>query len=667
MSVYLTPGTYLRPQPPERKDVRLVRTDVAAFIGFAERGPLPEPGMSIGSKIKAEDLALRLTSWKDFTIHFGGFIPYGSLAYAVRAFFDNGGTTCYVLRVAAISGRFTGFASGPVMPDPPRTASFALPNAAPRSVARLAQAVGKGENKLVLDAADRVQIGDLLAIASEGVTEFSMVIGSDGTSVLLSRNTRSPHAKGDVVYQYPAALTLKAISPGNWGNRIRLDITPLKEGPLVDEFSLRVTVEPGYYKPETRQEELYKRLTLNKDDKANARFYAPDVLNQTSQFIRIDVPNPDEGRFFVGDRFAGTLTGGPVKAGPIYLQGGRDGLNGITALDFTGGFDQFWGLRILEEIDEIAILCAPDAVFEAPPALPRKTPASHDPCKAPPPETEKADPLAEDPTAIPSALDQAAVFNIQQTMLDQCERLRDRVAILDPPAALKPKQVVQWRNNFRNRFGALYYPWLKVPDAPGQNDLSRQVPPSGHVAGIYARIDNQFGVHRPPANAPLEFINDVAEEITAVVQEELNPFDVNAIRSFNGRGIRIWGARSLAERIDTDWRFIHARRLMSMIEESVYKSMQWAVFEPNDFALRRTLVHSLSVFLEQIWRQGGLKGALTSEAFFVKCDEANNPPSVIDAGQIVCQVGVAVAAPMEFIVFEIRRGPTGSQVTEPEL
>ena len=103
---------------------------------------------------------------------------------------------------------------------------------------------------------------------------------------------------------------------------------------------------------------------------------------------------------------------------------------------------------------------------------------------------------------------------------------------------------------------------------------------------------------------------------------------------------------------------------MSMIEESVYKSMQWAVFEPNDFALRRTLVHSLSVFLEQIWRQGGLKGALPSEAFYVKCDDTNNQPAIVDAGQIVCQVGVAIAAPMEFIIFEIRRGPSGTQIEE---
>ena len=651
MSVYLTPGVYLRPQPVERKDVRLVRTDVAGFLGFAERGPLPPFGITVGSKIRAEDLAIRLTSWKEFTAVFGGFIPYGSLAYAVRGFFENGGTTCYVLRVAATQL--------PRDVDRPKPAVFVLPSALPVAAAHLTKRVEVGVNELTLDAADRVKAGDLVAIASEGVTEFSMVINSDGPSAILGRKTNSAHAQDDVVFAYPPAVTIQAISAGAWGNRLRLEVIPLNEGPSIDEFSLRVSVDPGRYLPETKEEEFYKRLTLNQADTANERFYAPNVINQTSQLIRIRVAQP---RIFVGDEFASELNAGPVKSGPFYLQGGRDGLSGITPLDFTGSFDQFWGLRILEEIDEIAILCAPDAVFEAPPVLPEEPKPSRGPCDPPLPE-QKRDPLADDATAIPPAFGPKAM-TVYQTMLDQCERLRDRVAIVDPPAALQPKDVVLWRNIFNSRFGALYYPWLKVPDAPGQNDVSRQIPPSGHVAGIYARIDNEFGVHRPPANLPLEFVNDVAEEITALQQEELNPFDVNAIRSFNGRGIRIWGARALAGRDDPDWRFIHARRLMSMIEESVYKSMQWAVFEPNDFALRRTLVHSLSVFLEQIWRQGGLKGALPSEAFYVKCDDTNNPPSIVDAGQIVCQVGVAVAAPMEFIVFEIRRGPSGTQIEE---
>jgi phage tail sheath protein FI len=203
-----------------------------------------------------------------------------------------------------------------------------------------------------------------------------------------------------------------------------------------------------------------------------------------------------------------------------------------------------------------------------------------------------------------------------------------------------------------------------VPDSLDAGQLTRPVPPCGHVAGVYAQIDNRFGVHRPPANVALEFVTDVVDEITALQQEELNPHDVNAIRPFRGRGIRVWGARALAARDDNDWRFIHARRLMSMIEESVYKSMQWTVFEPNDFSLRRTLVHSLSVFLEAIWREGGLKGALPREGFYVKCDETNNPQAVVDAGQIVCEVGIAVAAPMEFIVFEIQQDPGGAAIVE---
>ena len=661
MSVYLTPGIYLRPQPAERKDLRLVRTDVAGFVGFAERGPLPAPGTVLGSKVKAEDLAIRLTSWKEFTIRFGGFIPYGSLAYAVRAFFDNGGTTCYVMRVAGISEPAALAAAGNrnALLDGPRGASFVLPAAAPLVAARLTQSRVKGDSKLILNANHGLKENDLIAIASEGVTEFSMVISSDETSVTLGRKSNAAHNEGAAVYKYPSAVALEAVSAGNWGSRIRVDITPLEETPEVEEFSMRVTVEPGFYVPETRQQEIYKRLSLNE---SNERFYAVNVINQNSQLVRIKVFQP---HLFFGDSSASRLMAGPAKFGAVYLQGGRDGLSGVKPLDFTGGPDQFFGLRILEEIDEIAILCAPDVVFKAPQSIPPPPPPVLHPCE-PPPEEIKLDSVAEDPTAIPRNFEEPDVFNIYQTLLDQCERLRDRVAILDPPAQKKAKEVVAWRAGFNSRFGALYYPWLKVPAAPGTNGKSRLVPPSGHVAGIYARTDNEFGVHRPPANAPLEFINDVGDEITAIQQEELNPFDVNAIRSFAGRGIRVWGARSLASKNDSDWRFIHARRLMSMIEESVFKSMQWAVFEPNDFSLRRTLVHSLSVFLEQIWREGGLKGVLPEEAFYVKCDETNNPTSVVDAGQIVCQVGIAVAAPMEFIVFEIRRGPSGSQIVEGE-
>jgi len=655
MSAYLTPGIYLRPKPAERKDIRLVRTDVAGFIGFAERGPLPLAELSPpGGKFNAKDLAIRLTSWKEFTAIFGGFIPYGSLAYAVRAFFENGGTTCYVVRIAATNHLDS--------LSRPRIAKMVIPDGSkPVLVATLTSASAKGGTDLMLNNTSKLPEsklgeGDLVAVADKGVTEFGMVIAADDNKITLGHKTLAALSAGASVYKYSPALVVSATSAGNWGNRIRLDFTPLQDGDVVDEFSLRVTVEGGTDVSQPKEEQFYKRLSMTKTlppGKGNSKnpLYAPEVINGQPQFIRISAP--------VGRGFSNKLAAGPLGAGPVYLEGGRDGLDQVGLADFAGGSDDFRGLRILEEIDEVAILCAPDAVFVPPTPKPKRPDSQRNRCD-PPSKPPAPDPIAEDPTAIPPAFDDPVVLNIYQTMIDQCERLRDRVAIFDSPRLKRDTtQLVKWRFLLQTRFAALYYPWLKVPDPLDPDGLARPVPPSGHVAGVYARIDNQFGVHRPPANVALEFVTDVAEELTALQQEELNPFDVNAIRPFNGRGIRIWGARSLAKKNDVDWRFIHARRLMSMIEESVFKSMQWTVFESNDFALRRTLVHSLTVFLETIWRQGGLKGALPAQGFYVKCDETNNPPSVIDTGQLVCEVGIAIAAPMEFIVFEIRQGRSG--------
>lgn len=561
MTAYSTPGVYRRPRPAQDTDIRLVRTDIAGFVGFAERGPLSLEG---AEKIDPKKLAVRLTSWKEFVANFGGFIKYGWLAYAVRAFFQNGGLTCRVVRIAT------------------KDATYATPSV------------------------------------------------------------------------YNGSFSLRARSPGNWGNRIRLTFAPLESGDAIRKFSLRVRVEGAG----RAEEEFYSRLSLDPDS-----YFAPDRINPFSNLIRLDLI---EG---VGEAALPLLfKNTPLERGPIQLQGGRDGLSGLTLQDFIGGADDMRGLRVLEEIDEVGILCAPDALFEPPAMLPKAKP-QHPPCE-PEPGAPPTDPVEDDPTAIPplkNPRDQEAdVARIYHAMLDQCERRRDRVALLDTPAGTRTTAgVLDWKTNFVSRFGALYFPWLKVPDALTLEGSTRRVPPSGHVAGIYARIDNEFGVHRPPANAALEFITDVVDEVTHLQQEELNPHGINAIRSFQNRGIRVWGARSLAGPGDFDWQFIHVRRLMSMIEESVDKSTQWAVFESNDFTLRRTLVHSLNVFLEAIWRKGGLKGALPKQGFYVKCDETNNPAAVVDAGRIVCEVGVAVAAPMEFIVFEIRQMAGGAQVIEP--
>jgi phage tail sheath protein FI len=666
MPVYLTPGVYRRPQPVENGDIRLVRTDVAGFVGIAERGPLLRPS---ATPDEAREVAVRLTSWSQFRATFGGFVPYGYLAYAVRAFFDNGGTTCYVVRVAGLKS-----AKGFLLP---RAASFPLPampkvSAGRSTVVALGTAAKLADSELQISDEtaryeDRIQAGDLVQIKSAEGTEVSWVTARKSNTIQLAQKLAgAPHPPGTMVTKYTPGLIVTARSPGSWGNRIKVTISPLKAGETVEEFSLRVTLVPGLDPSAPVEEEYYHRLSVVKGP-----FFVLDRVNNFSNLVTL---SSWEAASPIAPLLLGTEPLAPAKKRPnvfplprpVRLQGGHDSHDGFTVGDFTGGPDDLRGLRILEEIDEVAILCVPDAVFEPQVVLPVQLSSRADPCANASHVDESLSP-SDNEAAIPRPIDTVGLSKreidqevfaagIYRAMIDQCERLHDRVAILDYPQNKKKSDLQNhWEKQFVTRFAAIYYPWLKVPDPLGMEGPSRRLPAAGHVAGIYARIDNQFGVDRPPANAALEFVTDVVESLTDLDQQNLNPYGINAIRSFPGRGIRVWGARSLAGLDDANWQFIHVRRLMSMIEESVNKSTQWAVFEPNDFALRQTLVHSLSVFLETIWRKGGLKGLRPSDGFYVKCDETNNTPAVIDAGQIICEVGVAVAAAMEFLVFEIRR------------
>jgi phage tail sheath protein FI len=654
MAVYATPGVYLQPQPAQPADIRLVRTDVAGFVGFTERGPLPPPDTTPDVAVQA---AVRLTSWAGFLATFGGFIPYSYLAYAVRGFFDTGGTTCYVVRVAGLRPGI-GF-------PPPRAASYPLPGYYNSFAGLLERTAEPGDSVLRISdnsvvSTDRFGIGDLVEIESNGVTETSVVIARMDNAITLSQPLAAAHAEGTILAKYAPALVVTAISPGSWGNRLKLSATPLTMGQTVEEFALRVTLLPGPDPTALVEEEFYGHLSLTQGP-----FFALDHVNNFSNLIRVSFPEPaDEIRPLLAGTgpIANVQTPLNIVAAPaVLLQGGEDGLTGLTVDDFIGGTNDFRGLRILQEVDEVAMLCAPDAVYESPATLLTPAPPPTDPC-ASPPQAIESPPVGQPEQPTVPAVDPAKIYN---GMIAQCELLRDRVAILDFPQNAKNLSALQkWKNRFVTRFGAIYYPWLEVPDDLELEGPSRLVPATGHVAGLYASIDNQFGVSRPPANAQLAFVNDVADDVTDLAQQSLNPIGINAIRAFQGRGIRVWGARSLAGPNDSDWQFIHVRRLMSMIEKSVAISTRWAVFESNDIALRSTLVHSLTVFLTAIWRTGGLQGAQPSEGFYVKCDASNNPQAVIDAGRLICEVGIAVAAPMEFIVFEIHQDPAGSSVNE---
>jgi phage tail sheath protein FI len=227
----------------------------------------------------------------------------------------------------------------------------------------------------------------------------------------------------------------------------------------------------------------------------------------------------------------------------------------------------------------------------------------------------------------------------------------DRVAIIDPLPDLSPQEVGTWRQkdtNYDSNYAALYYPWIKVP---GPDNRPMAIPPSGYMAGIWARNDMERGVHKAPANEVIRGALETVTPITKGEQDTLNPIGVNCIRSFAGRGVRVWGARTLSS--DPAWRYINVRRLFNYIEKSIEIGTQWVVFEPNTPDLWARVRRDVGAFLNRSWREGMLFGLTAAEAFFVKCDAELNPPEVRDAGQLIIDVGLAPVKPAEFVIFRL--------------
>ena len=186
------------------------------------------------------------------------------------------------------------------------------------------------------------------------------------------------------------------------------------------------------------------------------------------------------------------------------------------------------------------------------------------------------------------------------------------------------------------------------------------VPPSGHMAGVWARNDDTRGVHKAPANEVVRGAISLQTQITRAEHDLLNPVGINCVRVFPGRGVRVWGARTLAS--DAEWRYLNVRRLFNYLEESILLGTQWVVFEPNDHALWARIRRTISAFLVNEWRKGALFGTTPDEAFFVKCDDETNPAEGIDAGQVVCQIGVAPVKPAEFVIFQLSQFSGGTSL-----
>ncbi|GAA2158216.1 MULTISPECIES: phage tail sheath family protein [Glycomyces] len=399
---------------------------------------------------------------------------------------------------------------------------------------------------------------------------------------------------------------LRAVAVEGAENRdVSIEVADAAEGKPADRFTLTVKVDG-------KQVEQYPDVTVKrgKDNVVRAVAERSKVITLTEVAA---ATQPAKGTVVLA-------APPPVPAVP----------ERIVPEDYTGDVADRSGLGGLEAVDEVTMVSVPDLMS----AYQR------------------------------GVLDLEAVKAVQLAVIAHCELMGDRVAVLDTPPGLSPQQVKDWRVDYAgydSKYAALYYPWVKVFDpATGGNEF---VPPSGHMSGVWARNDDTRGVHKAPANEVVRGAILVETHLTKNEQELLNPEGINCIRAFPGRGIRVWGARTLSS--DPAWRYLNVRRLFNYLEESILGGTQWVVFEPNDDALWAKIRRTVSSFLVMEWRKGALFGLTPGEAFFVKCDRDNNTAESIDAGQVVCEIGVAPVKPAEFVIFRLSQFSGGaSEVSE---
>jgi Bacteriophage tail sheath protein len=285
-------------------------------------------------------------------------------------------------------------------------------------------------------------------------------------------------------------------------------------------------------------------------------------------------------------------------------------------------------LEALEPVDDIDLVCAPDL--------------------------SRARPPGELPSLPP---DPGRVRVLQALVLDHCDRLGSRFALLDSLPNAGQGAVLEQRRGLAGTNGALYYPWVRPLEQTGFT------PPCGPVAGVYARTDERVGVHKAPANETLEGIVDLELALGDDQQGELNPYGVNCLRAFPGRGIRVWGARTLS--VDPEWRYVNVRRLFLTAARWIDRNLADVAFEIHDPRLWGRIERELTAYFEDLFRRGGLRGDTVEEAFYVKCDAETNPLEGREQGRVVTEIGLAPASPNEFVVVYVVHEAGGTTVTGP--
>ncbi|MBZ9751579.1 phage tail sheath family protein [Deinococcus sp. HMF7620] len=541
MAEYLSPGVYIEESQSGPRPIEGISTTTAAFVGFAPNGPANTP--------------VFVANWQQFTEIFGTldangrrspFMEGAYLAQSVYAFFNNGGTRCYVVRLVPQQGDSAG--------------------------------------KRTVEAARPLQ---LPSRASKAVPSLS-IVAKDGR-------------QSDIQIE---VLAPDPIKPQDAKPKDGKGPQDPEEGPD-GLFTLKVT--------RNDVTETFPNVSIGKK---HTRTVA-EVVNKESTLITIEEASA-----------TGPLVERAPELGSYVLQADSNLIEQrreMKGQDFVGSVDSRSGIESLEIAEEVSMIAVPDlmSAYQA------------------------------------GMINADGVKAVQRALIDHCERNANRIALLDTLPDLTPQQAVKWRNvdtNFDSSYAAMYYPWVRIE---GPDGSPMMVPPSGFVAGIYARSDVERGVHKAPANEVVRGILGPAIQVTKSEQDILNPIGVNCIREFPGMGVRVWGARTLSS--NAQWRYVPVRRLFNYVEKSIERGTQWAVFEPNDENLWFRIRRDINSFLNSVWRDGALFGSTPREAFYVKCDKELNPDDLRDRGVLQVEIGLAPVKPAEFIVFRFSQYAGGGQ------
>jgi len=670
---YRKPGVYIERADASRVPPVVLRTDIAAFVGIAEQGPLDTP--------------VPIESVRQFSAHFGDFIGGGYLAYVVRAFFENGGRRCWVVRVAQRD-----FDGDKPAVNGARPAWIDIADIDGNPALRLsASSAGNWGNGLALEWSAS---GAVLAMSVPGKSTGEYAVLRSVAGLAADELVRIEQPGAAPQYRVIAAVDVFQ-SKIYWVHPDPARARPGDEklwtfDPLVPLRILRVAYalavrRDGIVVAQHRDLHLVRNHPRHVGTVLRATVYWASMLQRSALVADQEEDATGDGEPSAAlPRAPGPCIAEGLSSAQIprpldvpfdrvlALGGGQDGLTALTAGDFIGEplaaedsdfvrLRKSRGLQPLSPIDEIALVAVPDILIQPlldPDYLPQPAPEPNPcvPCPAAAPPRAIHQPRQ--PGELPPVFADADIGRVQAALIEHCEAAGDQVALLALPYRLAtsvstPREDIEgWRERFDSRVGALYAPRIDVAEPRGTS-LTRPVPPCGHVAGSIARVDLATGVQRAPGNVSLAGVVRVVRPMDDELHGGLNELNVNVLRAEFGQTPLVGGARTLAH--DRQWRYLNVVRLMLTIKKAADIALRWTVFEPNAPTLWASVSATLTAILDLFAKRGAFAGESGAASFFVICDESTNPPEAREAGQLVALMGFQPATPCEFIVVRVGR------------